>query len=296
MLETQTQLSEAQKLAELLKGLGYTRKHVSVKDNGGSHNWSLTMTIRDSSVIFSKVENLKKEFTQYSTCEASGEILSGGNTFVSIQITEEVREAWTAKHLDVVKNAMEVCKQLVQGVEINERFNVHFLDGNFRLTDNGNFLPMNYRSAESIALDIFKLEQKPYTQGTPITVYMVSEFMGNVVKREGTYMSHGVNKYAQYSLVPFLAFITKGKRSVTSIRSSGYKPYMLILEGVGHPEPDDMFNDAVDKGEVTIRTSRYASFDERYITDFEAVMDKHLAKRQHAIIADYRFTKGYSSI
>ncbi len=120
-----------------------------------------------------------------------------------------------------------------------------------------------------------------------ITVYTTSEFMGNVQKYEGTLIDQGKMKYAQYDNAPFVSFIPKGKRNGCRI-VKGYNPYILILKGWNHPEPDGMYGEARQGDGVTIRESRYASFDDGYKIDFNNVIDKYLADNPGLLIADYR--------
>lgn len=121
------------------------------------------------------------------------------------------------------------------------------------------------------------------------TIYTTSEFMGNVIKIECTLLDSGFRKYAQYENAAFVRYIPKGKRNETGFLK-GYRPYILILEGHGHPEPDDMFVD-LGKSEtgLNVRQSKYMSFDTRYKTDFDAVIDSILPEK--TVLFDVRHTK-----
>lgn len=116
-----------------------------------------------------------------------------------------------------------------------------------------------------------------------ITVYTVSEFFGSVQRFEGYLVEHGKKKYAQYDQVPFVIFVPKGKRKAIQILKA-YKPYLLILKGWNNPTPEDMFNESIKKEGVTIKQSKYLSFDDRYKTDFDKIINEH----QEKFIADYR--------
>ena len=122
-----------------------------------------------------------------------------------------------------------------------------------------------------------------------ITVYTTSEFMGNVQKYEGTLIDQGKMKYAQYDNAPFVSFVPKGKRNGCRI-VKGYNPYILILKGWNHPTPEDMFENSLGekKDGVTIKKSKYLSFDDGFKTDFNNVIDDYIVKNPAVLLADYR--------
>ena len=123
------------------------------------------------------------------------------------------------------------------------------------------------------------------------TLYTTTESFGNVVKREITLLTHGFQKYAQYDKAPFVEYIPKGKRKPVKI-TKGYKPTILILSGHGHPEPEDLYV-VVDnsEGHVTVSKTKYFSFDERLVTDFDATIDVYIESGKGTVLADYRYTK-----
>lgn len=122
-----------------------------------------------------------------------------------------------------------------------------------------------------------------------ITVYTTSEFMGTVQKYEGTLIDHGHMIYAQYDQAPFVSFTPKRKRNGIRI-VKGYNPYILILKGWDHPEPEDMFGNSAGRlsNGVTIKESKYSSFDDGYKIDFNNVIDPYIAKNPAVLLADYR--------
>ncbi len=116
-----------------------------------------------------------------------------------------------------------------------------------------------------------------------VTIYTTSEFFGSVVKYQGKLISHGTRQYAQYKDAPFVEYIPKGKRNIARIQKS-YKPYLLIVKGYNTPDPQGMFAEAKANNGVIIKESLYSSFDDRYKTDF----DKILENSDIETIADYR--------
>lgn len=113
--------------------------------------------------------------------------------------------------------------------------------------------------------------------------------MGNVVKTEAKLIEVGRKNYAQYDNAPYVVFIPKGKRKPFVTRATSY-PYLLVIEGHGHPEPADMLGEGKTENGVTIRQSTYSSFDEAYKTDFDAIINPYLTDKN--VIVDVRQTVG----
>ena len=83
-----------QKAAEIrsqLKTLGYTSRDVSVRSD---HN-SLDITIRRNGLKVKAIRDIANSAEKIDRCESSGEILSGGNTYVFIRFSDDVRDSMT---------------------------------------------------------------------------------------------------------------------------------------------------------------------------------------------------------
>lgn len=120
-----------------------------------------------------------------------------------------------------------------------------------------------------------------------ITVYFDTTF--GVAQIEAVLVTCGVRKYAQYDAAPFVEYIPKGKRSAR-VYIKGYKPYLLILEGHGHPKPEDMFLPPVmSESGLAVSRTKYASFDDRWQSDFDKKIETYLETCK--VLFDYRFTK-----
>lgn len=86
-------------------------------------------------------------------------------------------------------------------------------------------------------------------------------------------------------------FLLAGKRKPARFFKSGYKPFLLLLPGVDHPMPADMMVPASNPSpglECTV--SRYASFDARFITDFNLLINGYLSREGIVPIFDARWT------
>lgn len=109
------------------------------------------------------------------------------------------------------------------------------------------------------------------------TIYTSGAF--GVQKIEGKILDFGTKPYAQYKEAVFVHYIPKGKRKPTGF-VVGYRPYVVILEGIGHPEPDDAFGPSKDDGVLITKQTRYSSFDERYSTEFDQKIEKYLSDKK----------------
>jgi hypothetical protein len=91
----------AQALRAALKAAGFNARRVTVRED---HN-TLRVTIRDAWASLSKVTAIAAPFERVSRCDATGEILSGGNVFLDVRYTKELVEAVKAAILVVLDPA-----------------------------------------------------------------------------------------------------------------------------------------------------------------------------------------------
>ena len=77
----------AKEVRKTIKKLGYSAKQVSVRKDGGSVK--VNIKALEASKNIDKIEAAVKVFEHYRTDDFSGEILSGGNTFVFVGIDWE---------------------------------------------------------------------------------------------------------------------------------------------------------------------------------------------------------------
>lgn len=74
----------AQRLRTAFKTAGLNSRRVTVRHDHST----LRVTIRDASASLSKVKAIADQFVSVRRCEATGEILCGGNTFVDVSYTD----------------------------------------------------------------------------------------------------------------------------------------------------------------------------------------------------------------
>lgn len=93
-------------IVKAIKELGYNSRQVSVKDNGGSLSWSFTVTVRDPKVNMKTVEDAVKKHQEIDWDPHAQEILSGGNTFIRVEATDEVKAEWSKKYIPLIEAAI----------------------------------------------------------------------------------------------------------------------------------------------------------------------------------------------
>lgn len=73
---------------ELKEKLGLSNRHVSVKEVNSSYSWIFHVTIKTERALEKQkeIENICEKYEDIDRCEYSGEILSGGNTLISVQV------------------------------------------------------------------------------------------------------------------------------------------------------------------------------------------------------------------
>ena len=80
----------AKNIRQELKQLGYNNKKVSVRCDGGSINVILKFIPNTEQV--KEVKKVAEKFEKIHYDEATGEILSGGNTFVFVEYPQNEKE------------------------------------------------------------------------------------------------------------------------------------------------------------------------------------------------------------
>jgi len=128
-----------------------------------------------------------------------------------------------------------------------------------------------------------------------VTYYFQGEFGMGIRKVEGRLVDIEVRKWAQYSCSPSIKMIPKRKRLIREYRQT-YKPFFLVLDGYGHPDLDDGYIKLESSVPgVTVKKSKYTSFDPRWKEEAGSTLDQYLQESGSKIIADYRESSGFSS-
>lgn len=98
---------------ELKKQLGVTSKQVSVRSRNSGYDEAIDVTIKDLKVNKMKVEAIANRYEYIRRCEYSGEILSGGNTYVFVRLDYDALYAAKEKLLETAKKIINDNKDLL---------------------------------------------------------------------------------------------------------------------------------------------------------------------------------------
>lgn len=114
---------------------------------------------------------------------------------------------------------------------------------------------------------------------TNCTMYRTGDFIGNVHRQDCREVEIETCEYAQYKSALQVTFLEKGKRSKRRFVLT-YKPFLVLVPTAQAIEPDGMMKPNGDGSSI----SRYSSFDEGWIRDFDA----KLQAAGVPILADFR--------
>ena len=82
----------------LKEELGLSNRKVSVRGSYCGYSDALDVTVKDLMVDIKKVEKIANKFYDVDRCERSGEILQGGNTYVTVKYDWEVEREHEKKY------------------------------------------------------------------------------------------------------------------------------------------------------------------------------------------------------
>lgn len=108
-----------------IKALGYNSRQVSVRKNPCSTEWSFDVTIRDPKVNMAAVGGAVKNHESIDRCQASGEILAGGNTYIHVKGTDEVKAEWAKPFIPMIEVAMGKISPENKNAEIMKGYSLH---------------------------------------------------------------------------------------------------------------------------------------------------------------------------
>jgi hypothetical protein len=98
---TTTIARPADRLRAALKAAGFNARHVSVRHDHST----LRVTIRDASVSLTQVEAIAGPFESVRRCEATGEILLGGNCYVDCRYDPDLVKPLKAELASLLASA-----------------------------------------------------------------------------------------------------------------------------------------------------------------------------------------------
>lgn len=125
-----------------------------------------------------------------------------------------------------------------------------------------------------------------------VTIYKKGEFMGNIIKTE-THLDHfKFDRWAQYPNALFIQHRPKRKRTMyRQVASPTFgSSDVLILKGWNNPDPDGLYDPSKRKvtKDVTINVGRYSSFDNRWQSDFDSMINQYIEAGEVEVVLDTR--------
>ena len=88
-----TRTEKAAQLRKELKAHGWTSRDISVRAKSCTYSSAIDVVVKRADIDIGKVKELAMEYESISRCEYSGEILSGGNTYVEVRRAYELAES-----------------------------------------------------------------------------------------------------------------------------------------------------------------------------------------------------------
>ena len=96
-----------QSVKDDLKKAGYNTREVSVREQDCGYSRALTITVRDASVSLKNIQEIASRHESIDRCERTGEILSGGNRYIDVELKEEIKEQYYNMFKEEVSEAMD---------------------------------------------------------------------------------------------------------------------------------------------------------------------------------------------
>lgn len=130
--------------------------------------------------------------------------------------------------------------------------------------------------------------------GKKVTIYFNTSAGFGLGTVEARLYETGTKKYAQYQNAPYAQYKPKGARKMRGMVVT-YQPWMVILEGWGLPKFNN-WQAPKDHGDgVTTQKGKFMGCDERWEMAGDIFIADVVGKTGAAVVADYRYTQGFSA-
>lgn len=140
---------DAAKIRAALKARGITSRQVSVKSSSFSMGSAIDVTIKAPGISVKMVREIAETFERVSRCEITGEILSGGNRYVSVTLDWRMLDAAAERFMPWLK-ALEITGNSMLPVpEMDDFWAGRQSDWQYSLSHDGRMLPV--RDAGDVA-------------------------------------------------------------------------------------------------------------------------------------------------
>ena len=85
---------------------GWTSRQVSVRAENFSLGSAVNVIVRDPAIPLPVVKAVAEDFERIRRCEVTGEILGGGNRYVSVKYSDEAQQIIGRRYADAVQRAV----------------------------------------------------------------------------------------------------------------------------------------------------------------------------------------------
>ena len=108
---------------EFKEKLGANSRTISVRN---PHYSSIVITIKDLTIDKEKVIEIAKKYESVDRCHVTGEVLAGGNTFVSVSYDDDILELEASRYIELAKHLLTKEENFIfRGFRITES-KVHY--------------------------------------------------------------------------------------------------------------------------------------------------------------------------
>lgn len=117
-----TNKERTQAIKAELKKAGYTVKQVSVRSGNCGYSDKTDITVKDLSCNINEIRKICASFERIDYDQYNGEILAGGNTYISVQWDWKLINEATKANLEKAKNTIENMDNSVKLYEDTEKY------------------------------------------------------------------------------------------------------------------------------------------------------------------------------
>jgi len=110
---------KAEALRKAYKAKGWNSRMITVRVRSVTYSMAIDVTIRSAAVNYAEAKAMLLELESRRWCEASGEELLGGNTYVGIEYAKEVLEPVCAKYKELIAPLEPGEWKEIDGVEVS---------------------------------------------------------------------------------------------------------------------------------------------------------------------------------
>lgn len=102
---------EAKRIRAAFKALGWNNRMVSVRARNFSMGSAIDVVVKSAKVNFAEAKMIAEDAESIRRCEVTGEILSGGNRYVHVRLSDEAKAELAAPWMERVEKALEKAQE-----------------------------------------------------------------------------------------------------------------------------------------------------------------------------------------